>query len=537
MHIDPVQIVQVTLYSKIVNEVMTMASAENKYMYFVAFLFMLYKLFNTEYVREHYENWTQSWANSSEESIIIIPQHKRIFTTHSGSQCRETVQQLYSERFRAINHYLEKHHPANINKMIEISRRENKSIWDSETVDYIMLPINNEKMLLNRELEIYFEISIKEESKDLDEKKTKDVTCYKNYTYKLSKMGPNGFSILNNFMEKIIGDYKNEIVNKKEQSVFEYIKYKRDEEDQCELVFRKYPFRSNKFLDKNIFFENKGEFIQYVDRFIKKTDPKQKNAAEAQYEDAGVTFKASIMMMGPPGCGKSSTIRGILNRTGRHGVLVRWSAIGTCTEFCSLLRTTKINDVQYEPGELCFIFEDFDANGDDVLKSRSEPIELPAEHYSFSTCDSASETSENDNKSELKKTKKLLEQMMTLHNQKKDDALTLECVLNTIDGIVELHDLMLIFTTNHLEKIDSAFTRPGRIDYVLNLGLASVNIIKEMLLHKYRDEFVDSRRHDKLFSKLKGDVISPADIQITCLKYGPGQYKECLEELVKKTNI
>jgi hypothetical protein len=255
-----------------------------------------------------------------------------------------------------------------------------------------------------------------------------------------------------------------------------------------------------------------------------------------QYEDAGVTFKASIMMMGPPGCGKSSTIRGILNRTGRHGVLVRWSAIGTCTEFCSLLRTTKINDVQYEPGELCFIFEDFDANSDDVLKNRSE-VDLPAEHYSFSTCDSVSETSENDNKSELKKTKKLLEQMMTLHNQKKDDALTLECVLNTIDGIVELHDLMLIFTTNHLEKIDSAFTRPGRIDYVLNLGLASANIIKEMLLHKYRDASIDFKKYDKLFSKLKGGIISPADIQITCLKYGPGQFKDCLEELVKKTNV
>lgn len=537
MQIDPVQVVQVTLYSKIVNEAMTLVTKENKYIYIALFLFMLYKIFNTEYVREYYENWTKSWTNTPEESIIIIPQHKRIFTTYSGSQMRESVQQLYSERFRAINYYLEKCHPSNINKMIEISRRETKSIWDPETVDYIMLPINNEKMLLNRELEIYFEITIKEENKDLDEKKSKDMTCYKNYTYKLSKTGPCGFSILNQFMENLVTEYKNEFLNKKEQSIFEYIKYKRDEEDRCELVFRKYPFRSNKFLDKNIFFENKDEFVQYIDRFIKKADSNQKNQAEAQYEDAGVTFKASIMMMGPPGCGKSSTIRGILNRTKRHGVLVRWSAISTCTEFCSLLRTTKINDVQYEPGELCFIFEDFDANGDDVLKSRSDIIDLPAEHYSFSTCESVSEASDDHDKNELKKTKKLLEQMMTLHNQKKDDALTLECVLNTIDGIVELHDLMLIFTTNHLEKIDSAFTRPGRIDYVLNLGLASTQTIKQMLLHKYRNETVELKRYDKLFGKLKGGVISPADIQMTCLKYGPAQFKECLEELVKKTNI
>jgi len=534
MNIDPFQIVQVTLYSKIVNEIMTRVSAENKYIYVVLFLFMLYKIINIEYVQEHYEKWVQSWKNSPEENVIIIPQHKRIFTTYAGSQSRETVQQLYSERFRAINHYLEKHHPENINKMIEISRRETKSIWDPETVDYIMLPINNEKMLLNRELEVYFEITIKEEHKEPDEKKLRDVTCYKNYTYKLSKAGPNGFSILNKFMENIVDEYKNEILNKKEQAIFEYIKYKSDEEDRCELVFRKYPFHSNKFLDKNIFFEYKDDFIQYVDRFIKKANPSTKNVAEKQYEDAGVTFKASIMMMGPPGCGKSSTIRGILNRTKRHGVLVRWSAISTCTEFCSLLRTTKINDVQYEPGELCFIFEDFDANRDDVLKSRA--VDLPADHYSLGSCDNQSDASEDDSNSELKKTKKLLEHMMNLHNQKKDDALTLECVLNTIDGIVELHDLMLIFTTNHLEKIDSAFTRPGRIDYVLNLGLASTETIKQMLLHKYRDELAQLKRYDKLFSKLKGGVISPADIQMTCLKYGSGQIKNCLEELVKKTN-
>lgn len=531
MHIDPVQILQVTLYSKIANEAMIMATKDSKYIYVVLCLFMLYKIFNTEYANQQYAHWLRKWIHSDEENIIIIPQHKRIFTTYAGSQSRETVQQLYSERFRAINHYLEKHHPDNINKMIEISRRETKSIWDPETVDYIMLPINNEKMLLNRELEIFFEINIKEETKDVNEKKSKDVTCYKNYTYKLSKVGKGGFSILNQFIENMVSEYKNEILNKKEHSIFEYIKYKHDEEDRCELVFRKYPFRSNKFLNKNIFFEKKEEFIKYIDRFVKKSDPSTKNAAEKQYEDAGVTFKASIMMMGPPGCGKSSTIRGILNRTKRHGILVRWSSINSCTEFCSLLRTTKINDVQYEPGELCFIFEDFDANGDDVLKSRA--IDIPNEKCSFSTRD----TCGDDDESELKKTKKLLEHMVTLHNQKKDDALTLECVLNTIDGIIELHDLMLIFTTNHLEKIDGAFTRPGRIDYVLNLGLAAVATIKEMLMHKYRDESIDLLKCTDLLDKLKGGIISPADIQITCLKFGPGQFKECLEELVKKTNV
>ena len=531
MNIDPIQILEVTMYSKIVNESVSLVTKNNNYIYLGMLMFMLYKIIKVDYIKCAAENWLERWTNKEDEAVIIIPQHKRVFVTYCGSQTRESVQQLYSERFRAINHYLDKNHPENINKMIEISRRESISMWDAEVIDYLLLPIQNEKILIHREREIYFEISITEESKDQDDKKTKDAPSYKNYTYKLSKRGAGSFNILNQFLDDCILQYKNEILNKKEHSVFEYIKYKKDEEDKCDMIFRRYPFRSNKYLDKNIFFEGRGEFINYIDRFIKKSDPNEKSAIEQQYEHSGITFKAGIIMTGPPGCGKSSTIRGILNRTKRHGIVVRWSSINSCSEFCALLRSTKINDVVYEPGELCFIFEDFDANDDEVLKSRAHKNEIPtvfADKYSLaSSCD--------DSNSELAKTKSALENMVMAMNQKKEDALTLECVLNTIDGIVELHDIMLIFTTNHLDKIDSAFTRPGRIDYVLNLGLASVETIREMIVHKYPG--INISEYENRFESINGDAISPADIQITCLKYGEGEIEKCLDELVKKTAI
>jgi hypothetical protein len=541
MNIDPVQILQVTLYSKVVNELINATTNNHINMIYLLAAFIIYKLTKVPQCKMYFESYYNKWRNPEEESILIIPQHKRIFTTYSGGQSRETVQQLYSDRFRALNYFLSEYLPQDINKMIEISRRETKSIWDTETVDYILLPTQNEKILIDKEKEIYFEISITEENRDTDDKKTKDVSSYKNYTYKLSKRGKNQFAVLNNFLEACVAEYKNKILNKKEQSIFEYIKYTKDEDDRCEMVFRKYPFRSNKYLEKNIFFEGKTDFIDYVDRFVMKSDPLEKNVSEQQYEDAGITFKAGIMMIGPPGCGKSSTIRGILNRTKRHGVLVRWSSLNSCSEFCALLRSTKINGVEYDPSELCFIFEDFDANNDDILKCRStkkmESIELPTEHYSITSNDCSSESSADDIKQELAKTKKALETMVMIQNQKKDDSLTLECVLNTIDGIMELHNIMLIFTTNHLEKIDPAFTRPGRIDYVLKLDNATVPIIHEMVKYKYRNETIDIKDYDDYFKRMNGGIVSPADIQITCLKYGSGEIEQCLEELVKKTNI
>jgi len=537
MNVDPIQILQVTMYSKIINETISVATENNKYIYWGLFLFAMVRVVQLPYTKQYLKNWLDSWEKKRDESFIIIPQHKRVFTTFCGGQSRETVQLLYSDRFRAINHYLEKHHPEDINKMVEISRRETKSVWENEVIDYLLLPVHNERILLNKNLGIYFEISITEEQKDGDDKKTKDVTSYKNYTYKLTKYGKNQYSLLNRFMEDCITTYKNETINKKEQSIFEYIKYKKDDEDRYELVFRKYPFRSNKFLDKNIFFEGKPEFIKYVDQFVKKTDSSVKTDAEKQYEDAGVTFKAGILMTGPPGCGKSSTIRGILNRTGRNGVVVSWSSITSSSEFRALMRSTKINDVQYEPGELCFIFEDFDANLDEVLKTRDQCSEFDVITSDFCSIFPQKEGSESKDDTELSKKRSFIEQMMMAQNHKKDDALTLECVLNTIDGIIELHDIMLIFTTNHIEKIDPAFTRPGRMDYVLKLTNASSEIIREMVRHKYREDHeIDWKDYDYLIHKIKGNIISPAEVQLTCLKYGKGQIKDCLNELVKKTN-
>lgn len=537
MSVDPIHIIQVTMYSKIIGEVMNFIKIEKINIQYVVCIFILYQIFTSPVCKEYAEKYFNRLRGENDESVIIIPQHKRVFSTHSGSHTRETVQQLYSERFRALNFYLSEYLPKDIDKMIEISRRENKSIWDSETVDYILLPVKNEKILIDKVNNIYFEISITEESKDSDEKKTKDVSSYKNYTYKLSKKGKGQFHVLNKFLDDCIAEYKNKILNKKEQCIFEYIKYSKDEDDddRCDFTFRKYPFRSNKHLNKNIFFEGKQDFIQYVDRFIMKSDPLEKNPSEEQYEDAGITFKAGIMMIGPPGCGKSSTIRGILNRTKRHGILVRWSSLNSCTEFSSLLRCTKINGVNYDPSELCFIFEDFDANEDDVLKCRSEKKaakELSLQN-SFVSNDSECASDDDNVKQELCKTKKALENIVML--QKKEDALTLECVLNTIDGIMELHNIMLIFTTNHLEKIDPAFTRPGRIDYILKLERASVSTIREMIQYKYRRENIDMAQYEEYFERMNGYIISPADVQITCLKYGAGEIEQCLEELVKKT--
>lgn len=56
-------------------------------------------------------------------------------------------------------------------------------------------------------------------------------------------------------------------------------------------------------------------------------------------------------------------------------------------------------------------------------------------------------------------------------------ALTFDCLLNCLDGVQRADGLLVVMTTNHLERIDPAIgrpegigTRPGRIDRVVELG-------------------------------------------------------------------
>ena len=68
-----------------------------------------------------------------------------------------------------------------------------------------------------------------------------------------------------------------------------------------------------------------------------------------------------------------------------------------------------------------------------------------------------------------------------------EDELTMDYVLNVFDGVAELHDALLIFTTNaELECFDPALIRPGRIDLIMKLAECSQKVVCEMLSLHYR---------------------------------------------------
>jgi len=81
-------------------------------------------------------------------------------------------------------------------------------------------------------------------------------------------------------------------------------------------------------------------------------------------------------------------------------------------------------------------------------------------------------------------------------------------LLNTIDGIqTKGQGLTLIMTTNHKEKINQAFRRPGRIDVVLNFDLPNKDTVAKMYRKFLGDAKLDYKKLAKATPQVQGAVI------------------------------
>ena len=61
----------------------------------------------------------------------------------------------------------------------------------------------------------------------------------------------------------------------------------------------------------------------------------------------------------------------------------------------------------------------------------------------------------------------------TKENAAIQNGVTLSGLLNVLDGFYAPSNVLFVMTTNHIEALDEALLRPGRIDYKLYLGRAT----------------------------------------------------------------
>ena len=203
--------------------------------------------------------------------------------------------------------------------------------------------------------------------------------------------------------------------------------------DECWTYIRDIHKRNiaSVFLNK----QNKNKIFQAIDNFIKKEDWYLKN---------GIPYQLGILLYGSPGTGKTLLIKAIA------------SEINYPIYYISPSNLSKLESALSLIADKCIIVvEDIDSSF--ITHSRA-----------------------NKDQSDL------------------DDnilgglsGLGLSGVLNALDGLFSSHGRILITTTNHIEKLDAALIRPGRIDLQIEINYIDIEIFQDFILYYFPTSNID----------------------------------------------
>ena len=203
-------------------------------------------------------------------------------------------------------------------------------------------------------------------------------------------------------------------------------------------------------------------------------------ASKPRYAQLGVPYHRGYLLYGPPGTGKTSLVSALAAMFNMSIYAINLN------DFNDRTLGSAINNV---PPNSVLLFEDIDCMRSGKTRIQDQtPKDL---------------------------------------STKKEDPLdrlgvTLSGLLNVLDGFYAPENVLFVMTTNHIETLDKALLRPGRIDYRLYLGNAS-DYQKVELYRRFfpqtsefeAQEFVESNRSAETMAEFQGLLLGLEQEQAT----------------------
>lgn len=210
-------------------------------------------------------------------------------------------------------------------------------------------------------------------------------------------------------------------------------------------------------------------------------DVRQFLERKSWYADRGIPYRRGYLLYGPPGTGKSSTVLAVASTLKMEiAVLSLASSSLSDEELSELLSEFPVNSI--------VLIEDIDC----VFVQRQGADD-------------------------------------------KTNRLTFSGLLNALDGICAGEGRILFATTNHLERLDPALIRPGRIDRRVHIGPASRNQLSRIYRNFYPQ--ADPLKATRFAESLPEYQIPLSAVQTYLLARcdSPEDAVNELEELVRST--
>ena len=165
-------------------------------------------------------------------------------------------------------------------------------------------------------------------------------------------------------------------------------------------------------------------------------------ASEKWYADRGVPYRRGYLLYGPPGTGKSSFIYALAGHLDYGIAIVNLSERGLTDDRLNRLLTVV-------PKRTLVLLEDVDA----AYSNRRQQVE--GDGYAGAN-------------------------------------VTFSGLLNALDGVASAEERILFLTTNHIERLDAALVRPGRVDMTVRLGNATAYQISALWDRFYAEDGQDT---------------------------------------------
>lgn len=169
------------------------------------------------------------------------------------------------------------------------------------------------------------------------------------------------------------------------------------------------------------------------------------------YVDRGIPYRRGYLLFGPPGGGKSSFIQALAGELDFSVAMINLSEMGMTDDKLALL-LTKL------PKRSFLLLEDADA----AFVNRKQ---RESDGYSGAT-------------------------------------VTFSGLLNALDGLAASEERIAFLTTNHIDRLDPALIRPGRVDMMMRIGEATRYQAGQMWDRFYGDVDPDHSGRERFLSRL-----------------------------------
>lgn len=201
------------------------------------------------------------------------------------------------------------------------------------------------------------------------------------------------------------------------------------------------------------------------------------------YRRSGAKHKKGYLFYGPPGCGKTASVIAMANYDQRHIIEIPMSRVKTNADIEEILNLTEIEGISFRKDQIILLFDEIDSGFEQNLVPDAAPPKKTPEQ----------EEEELGRATSYQEYKRAYARQMR-DRELQEDQITLGSILSRLDGVGSYNGMIIIATTNHINKLPEQIYRHGRLNPVF-FDYLSTNHTQTMIESFYQCELSEEQKN------------------------------------------